>query len=404
MKRIAVFLILALSGILLPASAHADGQLAPPIPRWWNDRAVKDIRYGQWLPCNDAQDIKDDCIEGINLYHLDGTAAGKLTYIPLAGFNPKTAQQQWRVIKLPDGSDYENYITFVDLPGSQSLWNFPSTVSGVDSTTILYAGVALFGDGLQVNIHSWDEQNTPSIPENYIYETVLRSKSLAKNSKWIGSNVKNPTVKIANNRVAVRGIPDRSPAPEQSSGQDVCQTNTARAVKSFANMAIGINLRDRGRATASDANPGDVVLGTNGWWCISDFRWDPPTQQIIVKVGNAHFDENGNVINGWLEVNIKGDRARKWWNMEPALAAGNAKVEITYQDGSKRIATATSQYDKVNDWLYVRAYGFTYSQPQLAIKFVKPKGYTTTITCVNKLLVKKVTGASPKCPAGFVKK
>jgi len=409
-RRITLVIALALAA-LSPLPAHADGQLAVPKPSWWNDRAVKDIRYGQWLPCNKEQDITDDCIDGVNLFNKDGSTVGKLTYIPLENFDPKTAKQKWQIIKNSEGKNWENYVSFEDRPGLQSLWRLPSSLGLNETASVVYAGVALFGgDNFQVNIRALDE-SVGSIPEGYIYETILRSKSLSLNSKWVLSNVKNPDVQVKNNRVYVRGIPERSPAPAIDNTQDVCQINTAKATQSFANMAIMVVLRDRGQKTADGANPGDVVLGTNGWYCLSDFRWDNQNKQIVVKVGNAHFDADGNVIEGWMELKVKGNRARQWWDMEPSIAAGNAKVEITYLDGTKKVATAVSQYDKATDWLYVRAYGFTYSQPQLAIKFVKPKSKAqtqsnkpTTITCVNKLLVKKFTGINPKCPDGFVKK
>jgi siroheme synthase len=99
----------------------------------------------------------------------------------------------------------------------------------------------------------------------------------------------------------------------------------------------------------------------------------------------------------------------------PAIAAGYAKVQITYQDGSSKVATVTSQYDAKNDWINLRAYGFTYSTPQLAIGFKQPEQAPkqeikvvapkkTTITCVKGKTTKKVTAVKPKCPSGYKKK
>jgi hypothetical protein len=99
----------------------------------------------------------------------------------------------------------------------------------------------------------------------------------------------------------------------------------------------------------------------------------------------------------------------------PAIAAGYAKVQITYQDGTSKIATVTSRYDSKNDWINLRAYGFTYSTPQLAISFKQPEEAAkqetkvvapkkTTITCIKGKTSKKVTAVKPQCPKGYKKK
>jgi hypothetical protein len=174
---------------------------------------------------------------------------------------------------------------------------------------------------------------------------------------------------------------------------------------------------DAGNKTG-ETRPDDVVLGTNGWWCLSDFRFDRDNQQIVVKVGNVHFDEFGNEIQGWMELKVKGNRARDWWGIDPAIAAGYAKVEVSYQDGTKKVATVSANYDAKNDWINLRAYGFTYSSPQLAVSFKAPPqevkqpaqatktvpAKKTTITCVKGKVTKKVTAVKPKCPTGYKKK
>jgi hypothetical protein len=112
-----------------------------------------------------------------------------------------------------------------------------------------------------------------------------------------------------------------------------------------------------------------------------------------------------------MELKVKGKRAREWWGIDPAIAAGYAKVQIAYQDGTSKVATVSSVYDSKNDWINLRAYGFTYSSPQLAISFKMPKQTPkivepkkTTIMCSKGKTSKKVTGVKPKCPAGYKKK
>jgi CRISPR/Cas system type I-B associated protein Csh2 (Cas7 group RAMP superfamily) len=112
-----------------------------------------------------------------------------------------------------------------------------------------------------------------------------------------------------------------------------------------------------------------------------------------------------------MELKVKGNRARDWWGIDPAIAAGYAKVEVSYQDGTKKVATVSANYDAKNDWINLRAYGFTYSSPQLAVSFKAPAQATktvpvkkTTITCVKGKVTKKVTAVKPKCPTGYKKK
>jgi hypothetical protein len=130
-----------------------------------------------------------------------------------------------------------------------------------------------------------------------------------------------------------------------------------------------------------------------------------------------------------MELKVKGNRAREWWGIDPAIAAGYAKVEVSYPDGTKKVATVTAKYDSKNDWINLLAYGFTYSMPQLAISFKPPAeankvvpaaeankivpvaeakklapAKKMTITCVKGKTTKKVSAVKPTCPAGYKKK
>jgi hypothetical protein len=103
---------------------------------------------------------------------------------------------------------------------------------------------------------------------------------------------------------------------------------------------------------------------------------------------------------------------------EPIENSAYIKDEVSYQDGTTKIATVSAKYDSKNDWINLRAYGFTYSSPTLAVSFKGPEQAVkqpaqatktvapkkSTITCVKGKTSKKVTGAPPKCPTGFKKK
>jgi hypothetical protein len=260
---------------------------------------------------------------------------------------------------------------------------------------------------LQINTTGYN-QDKSSLPEGYYFEFKLKSSGFAKKIKWVLSNVRDPEVIVAGDLITVKGLPENSPSANV--GDQVCEQNLLKAKTTQRNIAVNMIYYDAGNKTG-ETRPDDVILGTNGWWCLSDFRFDRDSQQIVVKVGNVHFDEFGNEIQGWMELKIKGNRAREWWGIDPAIAAGYAKVEVSYQDGTKKIATVSAKYDPKNDWINLRAYGFTYSSPQLAVSFKKPPSATTTvaakktsITCLKGKTTKKVTAVSPKCPAGFKKK
>jgi hypothetical protein len=290
----------------------------------------------------------------------------------------------------------------------------PAGITNSDGTDLINSYVHIMSASLQINTTGYN-QDLSSLPEGYYFEFKLKSSGFSKKIKWVLSNVRDPEVSVAGDIITVKGLPENSPSAQL--GDQVCEQNLLKAKTTKRNIAVNMIYYDAGNKTG-ETRPDDVILGTNGWWCLSDFRFDRVNQQIVVKVGNAHFDEFGNEIQGWMELKIKGNRARDWWGIDPAIAAGYAKVEVSYQDGTTKIATVSAKYDSKNDWINLRAYGFTYSSPSLAVSFKGPEqavkqpvqatktvaARKTSITCVKGKTTKKVTAVSPKCPAGFKKK
>ena len=109
--------------------------------------------------------------------------------------------------------------------------------------------------------------------------------------------------------------------------------------------------------------------------------------QVKTKLLNRRYD--------WISSESKKRRRRPAghtaglfsFRINPAIAAGHPKVEITYQDGTSKIATVTSRYDSKNDWINLRAYGLTYSTPQLAISFKQPDAARKVILGIPQSLV-----------------
>ena len=404
MKRKVISLLLLtslLTGISLAPVNSADPFPMPPEPSWWKQTGLTDVRYGMWAPCNTELGITNDCVQGINLYKSDNTPAGALTYQPLEGFDFSKAVQYWLITETPYGP-IENSAYIKDLISSVNYWKLPEGITNTDGTKVVNAYVHLMANRLQINTTGFD-QDQSSLPEGYFFEFLIKSTGMSKSVKWVLSNVRDPQITISGDVITIKGIPENSPSAKL--GDNVCESNLLSAKTTRRNIAIDLIFKDAGNKT-TETRPDDVILGTNGWWCLNDFRFDRETQQIVVKVGNAHFDEFGNEIQGWMELKVKGTRARDWWGINPAIAAGYAKVEISYQDGTSKVATVTSRYDAKNDWINLRAYGFTYSTPQLAISFKQPvvTPKKTTITCVKGKTSKKVTAVKPKCPSGYKKK
>jgi hypothetical protein len=407
LKVISLLLLTALlTGSSLTPVNSADPFPMPPEPSWWKQTGLTDVRYGMWAPCNTELGITNDCIQGINLYKLDNTPAGALTYQPLEGFDFSKAVQYWLITETPYGP-IENSAYIKDLMGSANHWKLPEGITNTDGTNVINSYVHLMANRLQLNTTGYD-QDKSSLPEGYFFEFLIKSTGMSKSAKWILSNVRDPQVSIAGDLISLKGIPENSPSAKL--GDNVCESNLLTAKTTQRNIVIDLIFLDAGNKTTV-TRPDDVILGTNGWWCLNDFRFDRETQQIVVKVGNAHFDEFGKEIQGWMELKVKGTRARDWWGINPAIAAGYAKVEISYQDGTSKVATVTSRYDAKNDWINLRAYGFTYSSPQLAISFKQPEAAKkvvstkkTTITCIKGKTSKKVTAVNPKCPSGYKKK
>jgi len=405
LSRLILVTALAISP-MVPASA-SDSFPMPPEPKWWKQTGLTDVRYGVWLPCLAEWNITTDCTQSIKMFKEDGTEVGDLTYKKPENFDPKTAVQEWYLATAPDGSQVENFSSVKGLGGQIHIWKLPNGITTTDGSSEVSPSVHLMNSGLQIYLTS-NSLEKSSIPEGYYFQFTLKSASFAKSIKWVLSNVRDPQISVVGDLITVKGLPENSPSARAN--DPVCETNDLKALSSQRNMAVMMIYWDAGNKTG-ETRPDDVILGTNGWWCLNDFRFDRESQQIIVKVGNVHFDEFGNEIQGWMELKVKGTRAREWWGIDPAIAAGYAKVEVSYPDGTKKVATVTAIYDSKNDWINLRAYGFTYSMPQLAVSFKPPAQVSKTapakkmtITCVKGKTTKKVSAVKPTCPNGFKRK
>ena len=161
-----------------------------------------------------------------------------------------------------------------------------------------------------------------------------------------------------------------------------------------------------------------------------DPTWDEIEQAIVVRLSTPHLLPDGSVNVGYLEIRMPRAAALCMWKVD---LDGNIKasIAITYVDGSTpTVATVTGQ--RIGDDYLIVSTGFHYSSPTLRVKLsqdnaVKPADNAAStqsesknenkvaapkiapkkikvINCVKGKLTRKISGANPKCPAGFVKK
>ena len=446
--------------------AYSDGWPWPSLPNWWNrsdpwftQQKITNLRLGFWLACRPDWSM-NDCIDSIKVYDSQGKNLGSITYVPNPRFNPFENKQRWYQAKENgDGALIDNNSLWVDgatTPGSyEGHWLLPEGVSTASGNRKLVVNVQRMLGSVQVLIQSQIESDKEeSLPAGLTFEMVLKSKELGKRARWVHSNGKDPQVLFpTSDTVMIRGITAKLPWPPIDA--NVCKAgNDVKAVRDAVFMGVNIFLYSP-NAGGNDA-PSEVIIGTNGWWCFGGLYWDSSNRNLTVNVGAAHFYSDGTVVDGWLEIKIRASRVREWWGIAPEEATGYARVEVVYEDGVRKTASVTAKYIKEYDWIDLRAYGFTYSNPAVRITMEKPEVKTenpvitppapektespittqpapaktenpvitppaqpeksnsvsatpaqpkrTTITCVKGKTVRKVTAIKPKCPAGFTLK
>lgn len=408
--------------------AYSEGWPWPPLPNWWNrseaaykSQSFTDVRLGQWLPCKPEWSM-NDCIQGINVYDETNKLIGPLTFVPNPSFDPFNYKQVWDQANA--GSlKVDNYPHFRNPTNNnysnQGVWTLPGQLTLASGKNELSVSVARMLTSLQVNVSGADGS---SLPLGYYFETTLKSRNMLKHATWIDSNGKDPSVVFnSDGTVVFKGVTTKTPVPANGC-EDIFGGNSQTARSSNAFIAINVNVAKYYENPNYQTIPGEIVTGTNGWWCQGGIYWDQQNRQIVVNVATTHYYEDGKtVVDGWFEVKIRGQLVRQLWGVTPQEASGYARVEVAYQDGTTKTATVSARYVPDKDWIDLRAYGFTYSNPGIKISLgksatpsiakptpsalpkstVAPKPVIKKITCVKGKIVKKVT--TPTCPSGYKK-
>jgi len=151
------------------------------------------------------------------------------------------------------------------------------------------------------------------------------------------------------------------------------------------------------------------------------------TQTLDYKVAAPHFAPDGKTENlGTYGLSMRADLIQCLYGVKEVPS----RVEVTITNAtSGESKGSTVELFKNGNWVYLSAEGFTFSSPTLKVKLVQEKkeevsaqpskvadsssagssGKTNvaikkSITCIKGKITRKITGTSPKCPAGFKKK
>lgn len=368
----AVIQVLVLLATLLAPPAHAGTIPRPDLPkRSYGGTFSPDLRLGQWLPCSpDFEEV--DCIQYVGVRRLGESEYKELQFQRNTDFKLDDIEQIWNQDSKGD-EIYSNWRVkstknSID-PGKYLL---PEGYALADGSRLIPVGAAYFGP-LQLKV---GEPNRGELPTDFEFKVILKSQTLARTSGWVQANTKDPRVTFpASDLVAVEAVAAASPWLQSADCYAAfVQGNDLRG-RLFTNIVVNILVEPNGAKKRSS-----VVVGTNGWYCFGGITWDSTLQQLLIRVGTSHYDQDGKVIDGWFEAKIAGSIAREWWRIDPRTAVGYAKVEVSYPNGDVRVATTTAKYVPEQDWIDLRAYGFTYSAPTIAVSMKKPEQDQTVQT------------------------
>ena len=177
------------------------------------------------------------------------------------------------------------------------------------------------------------------------------------------------------------------------------------------------------KCTKSKDELGGVVTTNALTYSAGPPIFNKSTGSLEYKVASPHFEASGAVALGSYDLVINSVVARCIYEFSSAPI--QAEISVTTSDGEKKVATTI--VNEKNGWLYLSAKGFTFSSPTINVKLSQEKVVaaptptptptpsaaasmapvakkSVTITCVKGKTTKKVSGESPKCPAGYKKK
>ncbi len=406
-----------------------------------------------WPSC--ALNIRNtDCVEKVEMW--DTTANSWLPAIEVLGVTPyepwiygmagnpkwegsEFAEDQkcgegashWRTTcylfpkKHSDGSDL---LTIVDVAGNKEQF-------GVNVIAV---------NGPFINRRPKHNDPQRGLPLDSKFRVTVKSDDIAKKAGWFTSQVKDPDVSfmkgsdgisrtLVTGTVAEINLVDGSlydPEPDcdnKGNSADLNgplkQRNEFKASSLYRHIKVLMVPYWAEYHHAAGKIPAGGIFITSNAQCFGQVVFDAKAGTMNVPTGNAHFDVNGKVIDGWVETSIRGDFIRKIWNIEPKYLS-RVEVTVEYNANDTTAATSTTKYITAEDKIEIKAYGFHYSSPQVKIKFPQaafiqpapPPGpapvpekvvpqkvvpQKRVLTCIRGKTIRVISGTNPKCPSGF---
>ena len=291
-------------------------------------------------------------------------------------------------------------------------------------------------------------QNLFKDNENFSYTITIRAPKAFEFGEVSGS-AKRVIVKYGKDLQPVGGVATReiiatlSPMATARGGTPTKMAEKADFISYGANIWIYGQNNGIVDALGACGKIGGVQVVSNAMHSL-DPTWDEIEQAIVVRLSTPHLLPDGSINVGYLEIRMPRAAALCMWKVD---LDGNIKasIAITYVDGSApTVATVSGQ--RIGDDYLIVSTGFHYSSPTLRVKLsqdnavkpadnavkpvdnaVKPADNSANtqsesknekkasapavapkkikvINCVKGKLTRKISGVSPKCPAGFVKK
>lgn len=270
--------------------------------------------------------------------------------------------------------------------------------------------------------------------ENFSYTITVRAPKTFEFGEVSGS-AKKVIVKYGKDLQSVGGVATReiiatlSPMATARGGTPTQMAEKADSISYGANIWIYGQNNDVVDALGPCGKIGGVQVVSNAMHSL-DPSWDATEEAINVRLSTPHLLPDGSVNVGYLEIRMPRAAALCMWKVD-LDGSIKASVAITYEDGSTpTVATVNGQ--RIGDDYLIVSTGFHYSSPTLRVKLsqdnaVKPADNSAStqsesknenkvaaptiapkkikvINCVKGKLTRKISGANPKCPAGFVKK
>ena len=125
--------------------------------------------------------------------------------------------------------------------------------------------------------------------------------------------------------------------------------------------------------------------------------WDGSSLEY--KVAGLHYLPDGKTLtSGTYDLAMRSETARCLYGFSKAPIS--ARISVISAEGEQKVATTTLR--EKDGWLYLAAYGFTFSAPTIKVKFTQAKAKKSkSLTCYKGKQSKVIKGINPKCPAGY---